>query len=78
MAFIAARISVWRGRPLDLAAGINGSRRCHCALAKITGKGRSQLSAGRPKRLRPHFESAPPNHLGGGESHTATSPPEPF
>jgi hypothetical protein len=47
-------------------------------LAKITGKGRSQLSAGLPKRLRPHFESAPPNHLGGGESHTATSPPEPF
>ena len=37
-AFIAARISVLRGRPPDFAAGISGFRRSHCASVKSLGR----------------------------------------
>src|ERR1700729_4235795 len=40
-------------------------------ITQIAGKGRSRLLVGRPMRLRPHPESKPPSHLGGGESRAA-------
>ena len=40
-------------------------------ITQIAGNGRSRLLVGRSMRLRPHPESKPPSHLGGGESRAA-------
>ncbi len=64
-------MSVLRGRPPGFAAGIQRLQTLPLRITQIAGKGRSRLLVGRPMRLRPHPESKPPSHLGGGESRAA-------
>src|ERR1700733_15158906 len=64
-------MSVLRARPPGFAAGINGSRRSHCASANRSAD-LAQTVSKSPCAPRPHRESKPPSHPGGGES-----PPNP-
>src|ERR1700685_2706196 len=68
MAFIAARISVWRGRPPGFAAGINGPRRRPLRIGQIARQAGARLFVILSMRLRPHPESKPPSYHGSRES----------
>src|ERR1700678_1383594 len=65
-------MSVLSARPPGFAAGINGSRRSHLRIGQIARQTSPRLFVSLPVRLRPHRESKPPSHPGGGES-----PPNP-
>jgi hypothetical protein len=54
MAFIAERISVFRGRPPGLAAGISGASRSPFRTGQIAGKARLVPPIPRPMLVRPH------------------------
>src|ERR1700733_2709872 len=65
-------MSVLRARPPGFAAGINGFKALPLRIGQIARQTSPRLFVSLPVRLRPHRESKPPSHPGGGES-----PPNP-